>query len=99
MIDEQRLAMEEILRGKRLRELTKVDGWQDALDLLENRVVAAEALSLNYRGSDKEVSFALQRRASVAREMFHNFQIDIARVVEATLIPPDVSPVGSPGGW
>jgi hypothetical protein len=99
MTPEQRQAMEEVLRGKRLREVTSQPGWQDALDIFEGIVASAEAQSLNYAGSDKDVCLGLQRRANIARVLFHRFQIDIQQHIEATLVPANVTPVGIPGSW
>lgn len=106
MIDPSKLSKQEIEllqtyeQGRVLRELVRDPGWQVILDLMEKEVAKAEFQLINYNGTDKEVTFALQKRARAMREFFQQIQHAInARISEADEVPSILreSPVGDLG--
>jgi hypothetical protein len=87
-------------KGRRLREVTFLSGWQDVLDILEQQVIEAEFALINYAGSDKDAIALLQRAARAKRQMFEKTQTKIAAAISAANeIPEFLQPasVGTPG--
>jgi hypothetical protein len=60
----------EFERGLRLAEVTRAHGWQDVLDIMEQRVAQAEFALMNYSGGDAAVCSGLQRNARAMRQFF-----------------------------
>lgn len=96
---EESAVIREFERGRRLREVTQLPGWQDVLDIMEERVVQAEYNLMNYNGVDKEELAALHRRARAYNELFLRTQQEIAAAIEVSRQIPEraVTPVGVPG--
>jgi hypothetical protein len=67
-------------RAQRLYQVTNNAGWNDVLDILEAEVVKYEFLLLNLPvGVDEVLLRATQGHAKVARSIFEQLQLRIAR--------------------
>lgn len=93
---QEREIVNEIQRGRVLRELVQYPGWQLILDIMEKRVMAAEFHLINYDGTEPMVMMGLQKRARAVREFFQETQkeiqsqIAVASEMDATLEAPQV---------
>lgn len=86
-------------KGVRLRDATMTPGWKDVLDIMEVRVAQAEFQLMNCNYADKEIVYALQKRARAMREFFQNVQGDIQAAIDAAANVPQIAStqVGLPG--
>lgn len=70
-------------KGRRLFLLTKADGYQDLLDILEREVVKAEFRLMNVTaGASPELLRDLHAHARAARSIFEQLQLRIAAAIE-----------------
>lgn len=75
--------IEEIERGRKLRETIRTPGWKEVLDILDRRVMNAENATLNYKGFNRDELSRLQGRSRAMRELFQETQIEILTAVDA----------------